>query len=64
MEARILQSAHAELSLKERINPNEITLTKTMVKITGLCLVCVQRIGNVTKYLCCHLHSVQYPKNI
>lgn len=33
-------------------------------KISGLCLVCIQRIGNVTKYLCCHLHSVQYPKNI
>lgn len=30
VEARILQSAHAELNLKERINPNEITLIKTM----------------------------------
>lgn len=33
-------------------------------EITGLCLVCIQGIGNVTKHICIHLCSVQYPKNI
>ena len=33
-------------------------------KIIGLCLVHLQGIGNVTKYLHIHLHSVQYGNNI
>lgn len=44
VEARIEQSAHAVLSLNERINPSEITLIKTG-KITGLCLTYFQGIG-------------------
>lgn len=44
VEARIEQSAHAVLSLNERINPSEITLIKTG-EIMGLCLTYFHGIG-------------------
>lgn len=61
VEASILQSAHAGLGPKERIDPNKITLIKTRGE-NYRSVVWIQGIGNATKYLHIHLHSVQYPE--
>lgn len=47
---------------KKGLIQTKLLSEKQWGKIAGLCLPYIHRIGNVTKYLCCHLHSVQNPK--